>query len=99
MVYADSQTPVSADGFYFTRSSTYPSAIQDFERGFALLESLPCHILLTAHPWASQLWERVETRGQDAGLIDPQDCKRYVAAARQQLARRIEAEKEPSQPR
>ena len=39
LVYADSQTPISADGFFFTRSSTYPTALDDFERGFAMLES------------------------------------------------------------
>ena len=40
MVYADSQTPVSADDFLFTKHY-YPSAIADFEHGFAVLER--CH--------------------------------------------------------
>src|SRR5690606_38947874 len=45
LVYADSQTPVSADGFYFSRSHTYPDATRDFERSFAILEGLQCDIL------------------------------------------------------
>lgn len=93
MVYADSQTPVSADGFYYTRSTSYPQAIQDFERGFAVLEQIPCDILLTPHPGASRLWQRVEA-GRDApdGLIDAEGCRRYAAAAREALARRVARE-------
>ena len=87
-VYADSQTPVSADDFYFTRSATYPNAIADFERGFTTLSRLPCDVLLTPHPGASQLWERL-----DAGkLRDPSGCTRYVANARLLLERRIARE-------
>jgi metallo-beta-lactamase class B len=93
-VYADSQTPVSADGFSFTRSATYPLAVQDFERGFGVLERLPCDVLVTPHPDASRLWERLEARarGIPDALRDPEACRRYAANARQRLARRIAAE-------
>ena len=93
-VYADSQTPISADGFFFTRSTTYPTALADFARGFGTLEQLPCDVLLTPHPGASQLWERLARReqGQKDALQDRQACRRYVAGARAQLARRVAAE-------
>jgi metallo-beta-lactamase class B len=91
IVYADSHSPISADGFRFTDSREYPSAVADFERGFRTLEALPCDILITPHPSGSSLWERVE-RGRD-GLIDPQACKRYAAAGRQRLAARLETER------
>ena len=32
VVYADSQTPVSANGFLFTHNATYPAAVADVER-------------------------------------------------------------------
>ena len=86
-VYADSQTPVSDDGYLFTRN---PTTLQDFERGFATLERLPCEVLLTPHPQASQLWERLEKNR----LKDPEACRRYASNARQQLARRMAAERE-----
>jgi metallo-beta-lactamase class B len=89
-VYADSQTPVSAEGFLFTRSESYPGALADFERGFAVLERLPCDVLVTPHPGASQLWERLAA----GTLRDPGACRRYAAAARRQLARRVAAEQE-----
>lgn len=94
-VYADSQTPVSADDFYFTRSTTYPTAVKDFERGFAVLESLPCDVLVTPHPSASRLWERVTARdsGNADALVDRDACKRYAASARQQLAARVARER------
>lgn len=93
-VYADSQTPVSADGFLFTRNSTYPSVLRDFEKGQARLEALSCDVLLTPHPGASKFWERVEARdaGRAAALRDPEACRRYVATARTQLARRVARE-------
>jgi metallo-beta-lactamase class B len=97
IVYADSQTPVSADGFLFSRNASYPNAVADFQRGFAVLERIPCDLLLTPHPAASRLWERLAARdaGSADGLVDPQACRAYAAAARQQLARRLESEKAP----
>ncbi len=92
MVYADSQTPVSADGFSFTRTREYPSVLDDFARGLALLERLPCDVLLTPHPSASRLMERVAAGGRAPRLVDPAGCRRYAANAREQLARRVAAE-------
>jgi len=95
MVYADSQTPVSAEGFLFTRNDTYPTALADFERGFALLERLDCDVLITPHPSASNFFERIAARdnSRTPALIDRDGCKRYAANARQQLAKRVATEK------
>jgi len=95
LVYADSQTPVSADGFSFTSSATYPNAVADFERGFAALEGMRCDLLVTPHPAASGLWDRVAARerGNRDALLDGTACKRYAATARQQLATRLASER------
>lgn len=94
LVYADSQTPVSADGFSFTRSATYPDALRDFARGQAALEGLRCDVLLTPHPDASQLWQRLAARaaGRPDALVDAGACRRYAAAAHAQVARRVAEE-------
>jgi len=84
IVYADSQTPVSADGFLFSKSD----APAQFRRGFAVLEQLRCDILVTPHPGASSFFERVESKT----LVDPQACRSYVASARKALAARLERE-------
>ena len=85
LVYADSQTPISADGYRFTDSADLAS----FERGFGVLEDLPCDILITPHPSASAFWER---REGPVGLVDPEACGRYAASARERLARRLASE-------
>lgn len=92
LVYADSQTPISAAGFSFTGSQ----ALADFEYGLPALEQLACDVLLTPHPGASKLWERVAAREQGVkdALIDGGACRRYVAVAREQLARRLASEAE-----
>lgn len=89
-VYADSQSPISEDGFRFSDNRRYPSALADFERGHALLEQLACDILVTPHPGASSLWERVTTAPD--GLVDRDACKRYAASARRALRARLERE-------
>ena len=94
-VYADSLTAVSAEGFLFTGSRDYPHALADFERSFRTLETVACGILLTPHPEASGLWERLERRDtkSDAGAMkDPEACRRYVSAARERLDKRIALE-------
>lgn len=90
-VYADSQTPISQEGFRFSDNRVYPNAVMDFRRGHALLERLTCDVLLTPHPGASALWERTATAPD--GLIDTDACARFAAAARRQLDSRLEREK------
>jgi metallo-beta-lactamase class B len=96
-VYADSQTPVSRDGFRFSNSDAYPTAVADFQRGFAILEQLPCDVLVTPHPGASSLWDRTAA-GSD-GLVDAEACRNYAASARQQLQRRLQREAESGEER
>lgn len=85
LVFADSQTPISADGYRFSDSADQAS----FERGFRLIEELPCDILITPHPAASAFWERLDS---PEGLVDPDACSRYADSAREQFARRLASE-------
>ena len=98
MVYADSVTPVSADGFLFTRDPRYPDALLDFEKTFVTLETLPCDILITPHPEASGLWERLSRRaqGDQNALVDRNACRAYAENGRQALAARVARETESS---
>ena len=71
MVYADSLNAVSRPGFKFSASSEYPQAVADLRHSFETLEKLHCDVLISAHPEASQLWERQEasaTAGSDAAM-------------------------------
>lgn len=73
---------ISQDGFLFT---DHPEAVAAFRAGQALLENLACDVLVTPHPGASRLWERVA--GAPEGLIDTGACRQYAATAGEQLER------------
>jgi metallo-beta-lactamase class B len=93
LVYADSLTPVSADGFLFTRSKEYPHAVDDFERSYAFLNGTPCDILITPHPDFSNLWQRLEQRSSKPdALIDPKACRVFAETSRERLKKRLAQE-------
>jgi metallo-beta-lactamase class B len=91
IVYADSLTSVSADGYKYTKGPM----VAAFEKAFTTLEGLRCDILLTPHPGASGMLEKLAARdgGRTDAFVDPGACKTYVATARANLARRLETEK------
>lgn len=95
IVYADSFTPVSDDDFLFTSNAGYPRVLDDFAHSFAVLEALPCDLLLTPHPGASHLWERLARRdsGNADALLGPGQCAAYAAAGRGMVAARVKKEK------
>lgn len=81
VVYADSQTPVSADNFLFTAQR---GLAEQVEAGQRALEAVPCRLLITPHPGASRLWERV-AQGAAAGadsLLDATGCRNYAQRGR-----------------
>ena len=95
IVFADSVTPVSADGFKFTTSREYPKAIEDFERSFAFLEAARCDVLVTTHPEASGLWDRIEARERGVNpdpMVDSSACRRLAEQGRSQLRERLAEE-------
>jgi metallo-beta-lactamase class B len=91
VVYVDSQTPISADGFRF---SDHPELVAAFRTGLQTLRRLRCEILLTPHPGASSLWERLAAgdAGNANALVDQTACARYAERASAQLDRRLSSE-------
>lgn len=85
MVYADSVTPVSHDGYRFT---DVPEATRTFARSLDAIAALPCDLLVTTHPGAAKLFERM----QAGALVDDGACRAYAQAGRRQLAARIARE-------
>jgi metallo-beta-lactamase class B len=93
IVYADSLTPVSSDGFRFTDS---PDVLEDFEKSFKFLEATRCDILVTTHPDISALWDRLAGREKGATadpLVDAGACRRLAEQGREALARRLSEER------
>lgn len=90
IVYADSLSAMSADGYRFT---DHPALLARFQASFDTIAALRCDLLLTPHPSASDMFNRFIGR---APLFDPQGCKTYVAAARKRLDARLAQESTPA---
>ena len=59
IVYADSLTPVSRDNYRF---SDHPAYVAAFRASIAKIAALDCDILITPHPSASDMPERLAAR-------------------------------------
>jgi metallo-beta-lactamase class B len=86
IVYADSLTPVSRDDYRFSDHHAYLAA---YRASIAKIAASPCEILLTPHPSASQMPQRLAL-GQP--LFDDQACKNYAAGLTKQLDDRLAKE-------
>ena len=91
LVYADSLTAVSSEGYRF---SDRPERLAALEASFARIEALDCDLLVAAHPGFGQLFEREEARraGDRSTLREPGACRAYAAGGRAWLARRLAEE-------
>jgi metallo-beta-lactamase class B len=86
IAYADSATVISADDYRFT---DHPDRVAAVRTGLARIGELPCDILITPHPGASDLLDRLSARKP---LSDPEACRRYAAAAGERFAARLAKE-------
>jgi metallo-beta-lactamase class B len=86
IAYADSATVISAEGYRF---SDHPDRVKEAREGLKRIGELPCDILVTPHPGASDLFARVSARKP---LGDPDACRKYAAAAEERLNARLAQE-------
>lgn len=86
MVYADSLTPVSRDDYKFSDHSEYLAA---FRASIAKIADSPCEILLTPHPSASAMRDRIIGKQP---LFDPEGCRNYAAKLSRGLDERLAKE-------
>lgn len=95
IVYGDSLTAVSDDSFKYSGDKRNPKAAADLLNSMAALSSVPCDILIAAHPEATGLWSIIDEsgKGDRARLIDPAACKRYAEGAKARLDKRLEQER------
>ena len=94
-MYADSLTAVSADGYRFGEAGggRYAAA---FRRGIEAIGTLPCDVLLTPHPSASGMDEKLRRRSADPAanpFVEGGACRAYADRASRALDRRLAEEK------
>jgi metallo-beta-lactamase class B len=86
IAYVDSLTAVSAPKYRF---SDHPEVVAQFQKSFPVVDALPCDILITPHPEASDLFGRKEK-----GVFDsPGACHKLAEASRAGLEKRLASEK------
>lgn len=106
MVYADS---ITAPGYRLLDHPKLPRLVDDYRRSFARLRAMPCGVLITPHPEASDLFARIEQNGLsdapskatpmliDSKLVDIKACTRYADRAEQALETQITQQREALQ--
>jgi metallo-beta-lactamase class B len=97
VVFADSLFAVAAEGLRFSGNPLYPQAQADIERSMSAIETLPCDVLVAAHPELGGLWERKARQAAlgNAAFIDAGACRGYAAKGRAFLAETLAAEAAP----
>lgn len=85
IAYVDSLSAVSADNYRF---SDHPDYVAMMRATFAKVPMLPCDLLITPHPGASELFERMAGRP----VITVSQCRGYAAGAAQRLDDRLAKE-------
>ena len=86
IVYADSLTPISRDDYRF---SDHPEYVAAFRDGLQRLAAVDCDILLTPHPSASDMLNRMAGK---APLDDRDACRAYAAELGARLDERLAKE-------
>lgn len=92
VVYADSMTSVSAEGFRFADSA---ARVAQFKASLAKVAALECDVLLTPHPEASGLLAKADLAGKQARnpFVSEGACERYATAAGERLDARLAQER------
>ncbi|KUO54577.1 MAG: subclass B3 metallo-beta-lactamase [Sphingomonadales bacterium BRH_c42] len=85
IVYADSLSPVSSDGYRF---SDHPQYVAAYREGIARVAALDCDILLTPHPSASGMRDKLLADGLASGM----NCREYASAITARLDARLAQE-------
>ncbi len=94
VVYADSLTAVSADGYRFTGGAGSPDLTPAFRTVIDKVAALKCDIVVSTHPGFTDTMEKFAAMTPSSNpFIDANGCKRYAAASRTRLEKRIATER------
>ncbi|GAB3445896.1 subclass B3 metallo-beta-lactamase [Massilia solisilvae] len=94
MVYADSLTAVSTDGFHFTGDADHPDISASFRASIAKLGALPCDVVVSTHPGFTDTFEKLAARtlGHNT-FVQAGGCKALAEASARAFDKRVAAER------
>jgi metallo-beta-lactamase class B len=107
VVYADSLTAVSKEGYRFTGGPGTPAIVDTFRQSIRVVRDLPCDVLLSTHPSATGMDEKVAarlSRGLAPGapgdpLVDAAACAELADRSMRALDERVALESKTPPPR
>ncbi|RIV87222.1 subclass B3 metallo-beta-lactamase [Aurantiacibacter xanthus] len=88
IVYADSLSPVSSDSYRF---SDHPDYLAAYREAIAREAALDCDVLVTPHPSASEMRDKLLAGGIASGM----NCAQYAASITERLDARLAEEHRP----
>jgi len=89
VVYADSLTAVSAEGFSFAASGAASQMVESAGR----IADLQCDILLSPHPFFFGMHDKLERRDDGNPFVNRFGCTFYAETSLDWLEQRLEAER------
>lgn len=85
MVYADSLTPVSSEGFRYTGARA-----EQFRKTIDKVGALKCDVVVSTHPgFTDTMAKRAARTPSNNTFVTPDGCRIYAAEARQRLDARL----------
>ena len=91
MAYIDSLTAISDDEYRYSDDNSHPGYLASFRTALKQISQLPCDILLTPHPGASAMWQRLG-KNPTLPLVNPNGCRDYATNASLKLDKRLAEE-------
>jgi metallo-beta-lactamase class B len=97
MVYADSLTPVSKDGYRYT---DHAGLVDTFRATIRKVSALPCDVIISTHPSATGMDDKVAKRlaasvapgATGDPFVDAESCKALAAVSMKNLDARVASE-------
>lgn len=92
VVFVDSLSAVSADGYRFT---DHPEVVAQLRGSIGAVEALACDVAIAAHPEVNDLWGRQQRAAKEgaAAYVDTRSCRAIAEAGRKRLEARLASEK------
>jgi metallo-beta-lactamase class B len=98
MVYVDSLTAVSNDGYRFTGGNGSPGIVDSFRGTLRKVAALPCDVLISTHPSATGMDDKLKKRGGMAPgaagdpFVDADSCRALADRSMKALDQRVAQE-------
>lgn len=95
MVYADSLTAVSSDGFYYSGDGKRPDITASFRASIAKVAALPCDVIVSTHPGFTDTFHKLAAKSASNNpFVEEGGCKAYAESAMRSFDKRIDNERQ-----